>query len=107
MYLALPATWLEVQQEEKQTGRSFHHSGAVAVTKDSFQIASLTCSTKLTQNGEVRVHVDPVLFLFGVAPLDRHFDHAHQRDSLAGGAAPSHPSSAPPVVTWVRAAALR
>lgn len=52
MYLGLPATWLEVQQEEKQTGRSFHHSGAIAVTKDSFQIASLTCSTKLTQNGE-------------------------------------------------------
>lgn len=52
VYLALPATWLEVQQEEKQTGRSFHHAGAIAVTKDSFQIASLTCSTKLTQNGE-------------------------------------------------------
>ncbi|XP_075881740.1 dedicator of cytokinesis protein 5 [Nelusetta ayraudi] len=50
VYLALPATWPEVQQEEKQTGRSFHHTGAIAVTKDSFQIASLTCSTKLTQN---------------------------------------------------------
>lgn len=52
VYLGLPATWLEVQQEEMQTGRSFHHSGAIAVTKDSFHIASLTCSTKLTQNGE-------------------------------------------------------
>lgn len=51
VYLGLPAAWLEVEQEEKQTGKSFHHSGVIAVTKDSFQIASLTCSTKLTQNG--------------------------------------------------------
>uniref|UniRef100_A0A671X9T0 Dedicator of cytokinesis 5 n=1 Tax=Sparus aurata TaxID=8175 RepID=A0A671X9T0_SPAAU len=34
----------------KQTGKQFHHSGVIPVTKDSFQLATLTCSTKLTQN---------------------------------------------------------
>uniref|UniRef100_A0A3Q2E7W2 Dedicator of cytokinesis 5 n=1 Tax=Cyprinodon variegatus TaxID=28743 RepID=A0A3Q2E7W2_CYPVA len=50
LYLTLPATWAEVEQMEKQTGKQFHHSGAIPVTKDSFQLATLTCSTKLTQN---------------------------------------------------------
>ncbi|XP_070820794.1 dedicator of cytokinesis protein 5 isoform X2 [Chaetodon trifascialis] len=50
VYLTLPATWAEVEEKEKQTGKQFHHSGAIPVTKDSFQIATLTCSTKLTQN---------------------------------------------------------
>lgn len=53
VYLTLPATWTEVEEKEKQTGKQFHHSGLIPVTKDSFQIASLTCSTKLTQNGTV------------------------------------------------------
>ena len=51
VYLSLPATWVEVEDKEKQTGKPFHHSGVIPVTKDSFQIATLTCSTKLTQNG--------------------------------------------------------
>uniref|UniRef100_A0A8D3DL24 Dedicator of cytokinesis 5 n=1 Tax=Scophthalmus maximus TaxID=52904 RepID=A0A8D3DL24_SCOMX len=50
VYLNLPATWGEVEEKEKQTGKQFHHSGVIPVTKDSFQIATLTCSTKLTQN---------------------------------------------------------
>ncbi|XP_045890116.1 dedicator of cytokinesis protein 5 isoform X2 [Micropterus dolomieu] len=50
VYLTLPATWAEVEEKEKQTGKPFHHSGVIPVTKDSFQIALLTCSTKLTQN---------------------------------------------------------
>lgn len=53
VYLTLPATWAEVEEKEKQTGKPFHHSGVIPVTKDSFQIALLTCSTKLTQNGTV------------------------------------------------------
>lgn len=56
VYLTLPATWAEVEEKEKQTGKQFHHSGVVPVTKDSFQIATLTCSTKLTQNGTVGSH---------------------------------------------------
>eukprot|EP00064_Thunnus_orientalis_P009322 superscaffoldBa00001176_g9345 len=50
VYLTLPATWAEVEEKEKQIGKPFHHSGVIPVTKDSFQIATLTCSTKLTQN---------------------------------------------------------
>uniref|UniRef100_A0A3B5AFA0 Dedicator of cytokinesis 5 n=1 Tax=Stegastes partitus TaxID=144197 RepID=A0A3B5AFA0_9TELE len=50
VYLTLPATWAEVEEKEKQMGKQFHHSGVIPVTKDSFQIATLTCSTKLTQN---------------------------------------------------------
>uniref|UniRef100_A0AAQ4QLF9 Dedicator of cytokinesis 5 n=1 Tax=Gasterosteus aculeatus aculeatus TaxID=481459 RepID=A0AAQ4QLF9_GASAC len=50
VYLTLPATWAEVEEKEKQTGKPFHHSGVIPVTKDTFQIATLTCSTKLTQN---------------------------------------------------------
>ncbi|XP_073321957.1 dedicator of cytokinesis protein 5 isoform X3 [Pagrus major] len=50
VYLTLPATWAEVEEKEKQTGKQFHHSGTIPVTKDSFQLATLTCSTKLTQN---------------------------------------------------------
>uniref|UniRef100_A0A8C4HLF0 Dedicator of cytokinesis 5 n=1 Tax=Dicentrarchus labrax TaxID=13489 RepID=A0A8C4HLF0_DICLA len=49
VYLTLPATWTEVEEKEKQMGKQFHHSGVIPVTKDSFQIATLTCSTKLTQ----------------------------------------------------------
>lgn len=56
VYLTLPATWAEVEEKEKQTGKQFHHSGVIPVTKDSFQISSLTCSTKLTQNGTVGHH---------------------------------------------------
>ncbi|CAL8347289.1 unnamed protein product [Lota lota] len=49
-FLALPGTWAEVLEKEKQTGKPFHHAGLIPVTKDTFQISTLTCSTKLTQN---------------------------------------------------------
>lgn len=57
VYLGLPATWAEVEAAEKQTGKPFHHSGVVPFTKDSFQIATLTCSTKLTQNGAASAYL--------------------------------------------------
>ncbi|XP_023199107.1 dedicator of cytokinesis protein 5 [Xiphophorus maculatus] len=50
VYLSQPATRAAVEQIQRQTGKPFHHSGVIPVTKDSFQIATLTCSTKLTQN---------------------------------------------------------
>uniref|UniRef100_A0A673LU14 Dedicator of cytokinesis protein 5-like n=1 Tax=Sinocyclocheilus rhinocerous TaxID=307959 RepID=A0A673LU14_9TELE len=49
-YLTLPGSYAEVEEKERQTGKSFHHGGIIPITKDSFQIATLTCSTKLTQN---------------------------------------------------------
>uniref|UniRef100_A0A8C2Q7K8 Dedicator of cytokinesis 5 n=1 Tax=Cyprinus carpio TaxID=7962 RepID=A0A8C2Q7K8_CYPCA len=49
-YLTLPGSYAEVEEKERQTGKSFHHAGIIPITKDSFQIATLTCSTKLTQN---------------------------------------------------------
>lgn len=57
VYLTLPATGVEVDVMEKQTGKQFHHSGVIPVTKDSFQITTLTCSTKLTQNGTIVISV--------------------------------------------------
>jgi hypothetical protein len=55
-YLTLPGSWAEVEEKERQTGKTFQHSGVIPVTKDSFQIGTLTCSTKLTQNGTVVRH---------------------------------------------------
>lgn len=52
-YLTLPGSWAEVEEKERQTGKNFNHSGVIPLTKDSFQIGTLTCSTKLTQNGTV------------------------------------------------------
>ncbi|XP_043103667.1 dedicator of cytokinesis protein 5 [Puntigrus tetrazona] len=49
-YLTLPGSYAEVEEKERQTGKSFHHGNIIPITKDSFQIATLTCSTKLTQN---------------------------------------------------------
>uniref|UniRef100_A0A8C8K3X0 Dedicator of cytokinesis 5 n=1 Tax=Oncorhynchus tshawytscha TaxID=74940 RepID=A0A8C8K3X0_ONCTS len=49
-YLTLPGSWAEVEEKERQTGKTFNHSGVIPLTKDSFQIGTLTCSTKLTQN---------------------------------------------------------
>uniref|UniRef100_A0A671TBV4 Dedicator of cytokinesis protein 5-like n=1 Tax=Sinocyclocheilus anshuiensis TaxID=1608454 RepID=A0A671TBV4_9TELE len=49
-YLTLPGSYVEVEEKERQMGKSLHHAGIIPITKDSFQIATLTCSTKLTQN---------------------------------------------------------
>ncbi|KAL0979453.1 hypothetical protein UPYG_G00185280 [Umbra pygmaea] len=48
-YLTLPGTWAEVEEKQKQTGKTVQPS-VIPLTKDSFQIGTLTCSTKLTQN---------------------------------------------------------
>ncbi|XP_039625562.1 dedicator of cytokinesis protein 5 isoform X1 [Polypterus senegalus] len=49
-YLCLAGTRVDQDERERQTGKPFHHSSNLPVIKDSFQIGTLICSTKLTQN---------------------------------------------------------
>uniref|UniRef100_A0A8D3BLA3 Dedicator of cytokinesis 1 n=1 Tax=Scophthalmus maximus TaxID=52904 RepID=A0A8D3BLA3_SCOMX len=51
LYLNLPATKLELEEKGySTTGKNTHNLGNCTISKDSFQIATLVCSTKLTQN---------------------------------------------------------
>lgn len=54
-YLTLPCTKTEIEEKEAPSGKNLHHLANFTPTKDStkdsFQIATLICSTKLTQNG--------------------------------------------------------
>lgn len=54
-YLTLPCTKTEMEEKEAPSGKNLHHLANFTPTKDStkdsFQIATLICSTKLTQNG--------------------------------------------------------
>lgn len=53
LYLNLPATKLELEEKGySTTGKSTHNLGNCTISKDSFQISTLVCSTKLTQNGK-------------------------------------------------------
>uniref|UniRef100_A0A8C5Q6X1 Dedicator of cytokinesis 1 n=1 Tax=Leptobrachium leishanense TaxID=445787 RepID=A0A8C5Q6X1_9ANUR len=50
-YLGLPATKVELEEKGHNTvGKSMQNLGCCTISKDSFQIATLVCSTKLTQN---------------------------------------------------------
>ncbi|XP_053496673.1 dedicator of cytokinesis protein 1 isoform X1 [Ictalurus furcatus] len=51
LYLSLPATKLELEEKGHfPTGKGSQSLGNCTISKDSFQIATLVCSTKLTQN---------------------------------------------------------
>ncbi|KAM3859328.1 dedicator of cytokinesis protein 1 isoform 9-T9 [Diretmus argenteus] len=51
LYLNLPATKLELEEKGySSTGKSTQNLGNCTISKDSFQISTLVCSTKLTQN---------------------------------------------------------
>lgn len=54
-YLTLPCTKTEMEEKEAPSGKNLHplanFTPTKDSTKDSFQIATLICSTKLTQNG--------------------------------------------------------
>ncbi|KAJ8404831.1 hypothetical protein AAFF_G00332180 [Aldrovandia affinis] len=50
-YLNLPATKVELEEKGySSTGKSTQNLASCTISKDSFQIATLVCSTKLTQN---------------------------------------------------------
>lgn len=51
LYLNLPATKLELEEKGySMTGKNIQNLGNCSISKDSFQISTLVCSTKLTQN---------------------------------------------------------
>lgn len=59
LYLNLPATKLELEEKGyATTGKSTQNLGNCTISKDSFQIATLVCSTKLTQNGKTAFKCD-------------------------------------------------
>uniref|UniRef100_A0A8C9NIC2 Dedicator of cytokinesis 1 n=1 Tax=Serinus canaria TaxID=9135 RepID=A0A8C9NIC2_SERCA len=50
-YLSLPSTKIELEEKgHSATGKSMQNLGSCTISKDSFQISTLVCSTKLTQN---------------------------------------------------------
>uniref|UniRef100_A0A803SR84 Dedicator of cytokinesis 1 n=1 Tax=Anolis carolinensis TaxID=28377 RepID=A0A803SR84_ANOCA len=50
-YLSLPSTKIELEEKGHSTaGKSMQNLGSCTISKDSFQISTLVCSTKLTQN---------------------------------------------------------
>lgn len=59
-YLTLPGTKVEMEEKELQASKNTgNFAPAKDSTKDSFQIATLICSTKLTQNGRCGDLSDP------------------------------------------------
>ncbi|XP_048465139.1 dedicator of cytokinesis protein 1-like [Rhincodon typus] len=51
LYLNLPATKTTLEERGyAMTGKNMHSFGNFSISKDSFQISTLVCSTKLTQN---------------------------------------------------------
>lgn len=66
-YLTLPGTKLEMEEKELQASKTLANlTPTKDSTKDSFQIATLICSTKLTQNGKCGDHSDTSMsFLLG------------------------------------------
>ncbi|XP_019509731.1 PREDICTED: dedicator of cytokinesis protein 1 [Hipposideros armiger] len=50
-YLSLPSTKAELEEKgHSATGKSMQSLGSCTISKDSFQVSTLVCSTKLTQN---------------------------------------------------------
>uniref|UniRef100_A0A8C2KR45 Dedicator of cytokinesis 1 n=1 Tax=Cyprinus carpio TaxID=7962 RepID=A0A8C2KR45_CYPCA len=50
MYLSLASTKPEMEERNPSSGKNTQNLGSFSVSKDSFQILTLVCSTKLTQN---------------------------------------------------------
>uniref|UniRef100_A0A671N0D1 Dedicator of cytokinesis 1 n=1 Tax=Sinocyclocheilus anshuiensis TaxID=1608454 RepID=A0A671N0D1_9TELE len=50
MYLSLASTKPEMEERNPSSGKNTQNLGSFSISKDSFQISTLVCSTKLTQN---------------------------------------------------------
>ncbi|KAK7122279.1 hypothetical protein R3I94_019413 [Phoxinus phoxinus] len=50
MYLSLVSTKPEMEERNPSSGKNTQNLGSFSISKDSFQISTLVCSTKLTQN---------------------------------------------------------
>lgn len=50
MYLSLASTKPEMEERNPSSGKNTQNLGSFTISKDSFQISTLVCSTKLTQN---------------------------------------------------------
>ncbi|XP_056626925.1 dedicator of cytokinesis protein 1 isoform X1 [Triplophysa dalaica] len=50
MYLNLSSTKTEMEEKSPSSGKNTQSLGSFSISKDSFQISTLVCSTKLTQN---------------------------------------------------------
>ncbi|TRY98030.1 hypothetical protein DNTS_013904 [Danionella cerebrum] len=50
MYLSLASTKPEMEERNPLSGKNSQSLGSFSISKDSFQISTLVCSTKLTQN---------------------------------------------------------
>ncbi|XP_073773974.1 dedicator of cytokinesis protein 1 isoform X3 [Danio rerio] len=50
MYLSLASTKPEMEERNPSSGKNAQNLGSFTISKDSFQISTLVCSTKLTQN---------------------------------------------------------
>lgn len=60
-YLSLPSTKAELEEKgHSATGKSMQSLGSCTISKDSFQVSTLVCSTKLTQNGECGADTRPL-----------------------------------------------
>jgi hypothetical protein len=65
-YLTLPGTKVEMEEKELLASKNMvPFNSSKDSTKDSFQIATLICSTKLTQNGKCGAHIDTEELLLG------------------------------------------
>lgn len=90
-YLTLPGTKAEMEEKELQASKTqANFAPTKESTKDSFQIATLICSTKLTQNGRCGAAVIPsALCLCLLGPPDRlwlhHMGHVFGRGCWALG----------------------
>lgn len=96
-YLSLPSTKIELEEKgHSATGKSMQNLGSCTISKDSFQISTLVCSTKLTQNGESPGLLELLLLPAALGSVCRLCCLLHPHSVFAGldcvGECVNHPS---------------